>query len=107
MAIELIIKALHDSDGYIKSIFLQGGCYQFYVLMKSIYPTARPLINSKKDHVIASIEGEFFDITGKVSGEGFYELTNDDYLLVKNWSFSRSSALSLGECPHCEEPILI
>ena len=86
---------------------MSGGCYQFYLFLKVIFPQALPFINKNKDHIISKINREFFDISGIVNQSGFEALTYKDLDLVKTWSFSKYSALSLGECAFCEEPILI
>jgi len=107
MNVEMIISALRNSDRYIESIYSQGGCYQFYKFLKALCPQGVPLINIKKDHIITEIDGYYYDIIGLVDGDGFIPMTFADVEEAKTWSFSRSMAMSIGECQHCEEPILI
>lgn len=106
MDIESVIETLRESDCYIKTIFTQGGCYQFHLFLKSIVPTAEPMISEDKEHVVSLINGEYYDITGKVC-EFYDPMTKDEIKEAKTWSFSRSQFLSLGECSNCEEPLLI
>jgi hypothetical protein len=107
--IEKVIEALRDGDRCIESIFTMGGCYKFYLFLKSIYPDATPYISIDKGHVVTAVHDELYDINGMVSADEYdnYSLmTDDDIAEAKNWSFSRTHALSLGECKYCEEPIL-
>lgn len=107
MNVEAIISALRNSDRYIESIYSKGGCYQFYLFLKTIFHQATPLINMKKDHVIIEIDGYHYDIIGLADSDGFTPMTQNDIEEAESWSFSRSMVLSAGECQHCEEPILI
>lgn len=117
MDIEKLITSLRETDEYIKTIFSEGGCYQFHLFLKSICPTARPMLNRTKDHVITELGGVYFDINGGAEatevygevnvGNGRYRhLTKEDFELVESWSFSKTRMLSLGECKNCEEPII-
>ena len=108
--IEKIIEALRGGDRYIESIFTQGGCYKFHLFLKSIYHDADPYISIDRQHVVTAVHDEFYDINGMVSADeydNYYPMTDNDISEAKEWSFSRSHILSLGECEHCEEPILI
>ncbi|WP_053062566.1 hypothetical protein [Photobacterium aquae] len=107
MDVEKLIASLRETDRYIETIFMQGSCYQFHLFLKSLYPKSRPLISKQKDHIITMIDDRCYDITGIVSSQGFSELTESDLQLVKSWSFSKYKILSLGECPCCEEPIIV
>ena len=44
-----------------------GNCYQFYEILKTIFPDAEPYENG---HVLTKIDGEFYDIRGKLINEG-------------------------------------
>lgn len=100
-----IIDELRKSDEYIETIFKQGSCYRFHLFLKALFPTATPLINRKKDHVVSEINGRLYDITGVAKGV-FYELDRKDLSLVESWSFKKNRALVIKECPVCEEPLL-
>jgi hypothetical protein len=101
-----LIDALRRTDRYIETIFTQGGCYQFHIFLKRIWPEAVPFQTDEMDHVVSLIGGKFYDITGEVEGD-FHAVTEADMALMEHWSFSRSRVLSLGECPNCEEPLLV
>jgi len=100
------INTLRMSDKYIESIYTQGGCYQFYLVLKSIFPESIPFFNSKKDHIVTKIDDIYYDIKGVYTGATLSVLESD-MKEVKSWSFSRTMFLSVKECPQCEEPMLI
>ena len=108
MNIESIIESLRGSDRYIETIFTQGGCYQFHLFLKSIYSSAMPFLTEDKEHVVTLVNGNFYDITGNVDHEQNYTAMNkDDIETAKEWSFSKTAMLQLGECAICEEPRLV
>jgi hypothetical protein len=101
-----LISNLRDADHYMQVIFTQGACYKFHLFLKSLFPAATALINSDKDHIVTLIDGSMYDITGEVKGD-YRPLSDNDLALVENWTFAGNKLISLGECSHCEEPILI
>ena len=104
----LVIDSLRNSDGYIKHIFMEGGCYQFFLFLKTIYPFAEPYIHQEKDHVVAKIYGKLFDIHGIIEEkfECMYSPLEDcDLEMCNNWSFHKNNLLQICECPACDEPI--
>ena len=101
------INALKQTDKYIEIIFKNGGCYQFYLLIKKLYPESEAYINSEKDHVVIKYQGKFYDITGIIDNNNYVKMTDSDIEMSKNWSFHRNMCLKLRECPFCSEPILI
>jgi len=46
--------------------FQEGGCYLFFRILKSYFPSAEAYYN--QDHVITKIGDKFYDITGTVDG---------------------------------------
>ena len=101
-----LISNLRDADYYMQVIFTQGACYKFHLFLKSLFPNAIALINDDKDHIVTLIDGCMYDITGKVNGS-YHPLSDSDLTLVEGWTFAGYKYLSLGECPHCEEPLLV
>lgn len=103
-----LVNSLRETDKYIQSIFMQGGCYQFHLFIKKLYPNAKPLIHKNKDHIITEIENEFLDINGIVCDiENYTELSEEDLETVEKWSFSRNKMIQISECSFCEEPIVV
>lgn len=102
-----LIKALRESDKYIEQIYTHGGCYQFFLFIRSIYPNpVLPYMNRDKTHVVTKIGTNYVDITGLINGV-FYRMTPEDVALAEKWSFSKHRMLVLKECDSCGEPILI
>lgn len=107
--VERVIRSLRNSDVYIEHIFMKGGCYRFFLFLKTIYPNAEPYIHQDKDHIVTKLFGHFFDIRGIIESkfEPLYSpLLDDDLKMVESWRFSKNQVLQLCECPHCEEPII-
>lgn len=100
------ITSLRDSDKYIKTIYMKGGCYQFYLVLSSLYPDAEPFITPTDDHIVTKIRSTYYDING-VYDKPVKDIRLDMVDEIKTWSFSRTMMLSLGECSFCEEPILV
>ncbi len=108
------IEALRKSDGYIETIYTFGGCYQFYKILKLLYPDAEgyKVKNNKDDkdytHIVTKIKGKFYDIIGEVQLEDYfgYELIKEkDIEIFEGWSFSENACLSK-KCPSCSEDII-
>lgn len=59
-----IIKAIRKSHNGAVDIYTQGKCYDFFLILKSIFPIAEAYYDS--DHIITKIEGKYYDITGEV-----------------------------------------
>jgi hypothetical protein len=115
-----IIDPLRKTDPYIQNIFSLGGCYQFYLFLKAIFPDAKPYMHYRKNHVITEIDNRFYDIDGEILGmvdievskidaknETYLPFTKEDHKIAKTWSFAGNHLLSAGECKHCGEPILL
>lgn len=105
-----LINALRATDDYIGEIFMQGGCYQFHLFLKAIFPEAIPYINRKKSHIYTKIGNDFHDILGVMDEEDEEHLkllTGRDLERAKGWSFAKHNSLVLGDCTYCNEPIII
>ena len=100
------INALRNSDKYINVIYNNGGCYQFYLLLHKMYG-GKPMINIEKNHIVTLYEGIYYDIEGINNEEIFLPLTDNDFKIVKKWSFSKNTWLTLGDCPSCGERLIV
>lgn len=101
--IQILINNLRNSDEYIKDIYLQGGCYRFYKLIKTLLLSAVPYKNKENTHVVSFFENSYYDITGKVF-EDFTPLLPHEEEEAKKWSFKKHRILNLSECEYCGEP---
>lgn len=110
MKVEVFIKTLRESEAYIEDIYLNGGCYQFHLVLKNMFSDAIPYINKEKDHVVTMLRDNLYDIRGVVSNEDkskYVPMTRRDLKVAAKWSFSKHNMLKIKECPSCEEPIVV
>lgn len=101
------IDALRQTDKYIEMIYMNGACYQFHLLLKAFFSESKPYISKEKDHVITKYAGKYYDITGEVSGNWYTPMIESEIDMASGWSFHRTKVIQIGECPHCEEPIVV
>jgi hypothetical protein len=101
----VLVDAMRESDPYIRTIYTEGGCYRLHLLLKTMWPEARPVINAQRSHVGSLIGGAVYDIDGIVQWS-YRGMDSDDIKLAEAWGFAKNSMLQIGECPFCEEPIL-
>ena len=101
------INSIRESDRYIKTIYLNGGCFQFYVLLQIIFGGCEPLINEDENHVVTRYKGKIYDITGEIKEGRYNSMTVEQLRMCEKWSFSKSRALITGRCQYCDEPIVI
>lgn len=104
----------YQTDAYIKIIYMQGGCYQFYKLLKYLFPQAIAYLvkhddkSTQFDHIITNIDGKFYDITGEIKLSQYQEhrkLTLEDLNIVENWGFSKRYFLGK-VCDSCGEIVI-
>lgn len=106
------ITRLRETDPIIKIIYMQGGCYQFYKLLDSMFEGATPYktkIHTQGifDHVITCIDNKYYDIDGLVDLGCFCDIEepNDkDIEIMKKWSYSKKYSRDI-QCPNCNEPV--
>lgn len=103
--VQSIIQAIRSSDPFIETIYLNGGCYRFYLILKEIYPEAKLYINEDENHVSAYIRGAIYDITG-LCNEHMVPATQEQEKKCQAWGFSNKYQLAT-ECPYCQEAIPI
>lgn len=102
------LKALKDSDYFIQHIYTQGGCYQLYKILKTLWPQAKPYSNTYMAHVATMIDGVLYDIHGRIKScdpNEFILMSKEQMEEAESWSFAKNNDLYYGECPVCGEPI--
>ena len=105
-AMLFVINAIRETDRYIADIYLNGGCYQFHLMLKKLAPECEARITKGKNHIVTYFKGKHFDITGIVEGQ-FQPLNHYEIDMVSKWSFAKNKAIQICECPVCEEPIVV
>lgn len=67
------ITTVRESFVGAETVYTRGSCYQFYKILKEVFPQANAFYNS--DHVITEIDGNFYDITGEVENTNHLEMS--------------------------------
>ena len=101
------INTLRESDTYIQMIYTNGGCYQFYKVLKLLYPEAEAY-KIKGPHVVTKIDGKYYDITGELNTASLTDIEKVcecDREELEHWSFAYNNWL-YRECQNCGEPII-
>ena len=62
--VEEFIAILRDSFIGSQQVYTEGSCYQFYLILKNVFPMAEAYYDTF--HVITKIEERYYDITGEV-----------------------------------------
>lgn len=104
------LKSLKESDFFIEYIYTNGGCYQLYKILKTIFFDAEPYIILSKTHVVTKIGDKFYDINGEYinnDNADILPMNEDLQKEAEEWSFANNNDLYFGECPYCEEPVKI
>ena len=60
-----IIRAIRNSFVGSEIVFTKGSCYQFYLILKEVFPQAEAFYD--ENHLVTKIEDKYYDITGEVS----------------------------------------
>ena len=109
----ILIENLRNTDAYISTIFLNGGCWKFYKFLKSLYPQSIPYKVGEQgghfDHIITKIGTRYYDITGMVKPIDYpecEEVKEEEFPEFEKWGFAKNNLL-YKRCPHCGEEILI
>ena len=68
MRILSFIRTIRNSFGGADYVYTKGSCYQFYKILKQVFPEAKAYYNI--NHVITKIGSKFYDITGEVKCDG-------------------------------------
>lgn len=61
------IRSIRESFYGAKTVYTNGSCYQFYLILKGIYPDAEPYYDDLVGHVYTKIEDKFYDIYGELT----------------------------------------
>lgn len=83
--IHAFLSTLRDLHPDMARYGLNGGCFRVYLLLKQVYPQAEPYYNG--DHVITLIDGDFYDIRGRVEPA---TLTPSNYTRMDSLCFNRA-----------------
>lgn len=93
------ITTIRASFGGSIAIYTCGNCYQFYEILKVVFPDAEAF---DVGHVITKIDGNFYDIRGKFNVDRLklIPITEPDRikcLSVNKWTDERRKEYGMGE----------
>lgn len=55
----------------------QGGCYQFFLILRAAFPDAVPYYDGVQGHVLTRIGARLYDVTGEVRCPQAYPLSSE------------------------------
>jgi hypothetical protein len=93
--IHLIADSFHGAE----HVYTMGSCYQFYKILKAVFPEAEAY--SDNEHVITKIGSGFYDITGPMDPKGYTPIIRHAH--YNTWKFDFWSCGL--ECPQCDEMV--
>lgn len=65
--VEAMCAAVRNSFPGAELIYTRGGCWSFFVILRTAFPSARPFYDHRIGHVFAEVDGRYYDITGRRS----------------------------------------
>ena len=97
-----IIELIRESFIGSEEVYTMGSCYQFYKILKELFPEANAYYDSH--HVITEIDGIFYDITGIVQKERHIPI-KEHYPNTKviDCKYNINGNLAAEKCPYCLE----
>lgn len=83
-----LIRLIRMSHKTVSQVYTQGACYQFYKILKTVVPSAKPFYNDA--HVITKIGNKFYDIDGEydpsiMSKRRFLEMDAIEMEKAEDW----------------------
>ena len=80
--VERLISRIRNAHSTMDKIFTQGSCWDFYLILKEVYPEAIAYYNATEGHIHTKIDGRYYDIRGELDdrGKGYLvRLPHPDY----------------------------
>lgn len=76
------LRELRSADEKIPKIFTEGSCFRLCKILKVIHPNAIALYSHREGHWVTEIEGEYYDIHGRINkgyiSDKCYEKTSEE-----------------------------
>lgn len=72
-----LIAVIRESFPQSESVYTNGGCFSFHLILAEVYPDAIPYYDGIKGHVLTKINGCMYDITGRVDCNHAYPLRQE------------------------------
>jgi hypothetical protein len=64
MTVESFITQVRDSFDDSVRVYTEGSCLHFYLILKEVFPNAKPWLCEQEQHIYTEIDGKFYDIRG-------------------------------------------
>ena len=61
------LRELKASDETIPNLYLYGSCFRLYSILKTLYKQAVPYYSVRDGHWVTEIDGNFYDINGRLT----------------------------------------
>ncbi len=93
-----VITSIRESFGGSIAVYRMGNCYQFYEILKTIFPDAEPFESG--GHVFTKIDGKYYDIMGELTKDYDLKPVENDRIesLSKNkWTDQRRKEYGMGK----------
>lgn len=72
-----LVSAVRESRPDSVLAYTQGGCYQFFLVLRAAFPGAVPYYDGVQGHVLTRIGGRLYDVTGEVRCPQAYPLSSE------------------------------
>ncbi|AME18029.1 hypothetical protein AAT1_02007 [Pseudomonas phage AAT-1] len=72
-----LVSAVRESRSDSVQAYTQGGCYQFFLVLRAAFPGAVPYYDGVQGHVLTRIGGRLYDVTGEVRCPQAYPLSRE------------------------------
>lgn len=93
---EKFLARLREAHPEIEGIFLEGGCFELFRIMRTLWPQARPWHDIVAGHVYVEVDGDLYDIRGKVA------VSNPMHPVSRGAKAHRWSRRARGKAPEAE-----
>ena len=89
---EEFCRIVRESFDQSEFVYKNGSCFEFFLMLKFIYPEAEPWTNI--DHVWTKIGEKFYDIEGvrKEGSDGLFPMNEDPRLLRNAYEWKALSS---------------
>lgn len=81
--VEKFIVRVRALGSCIEDLCLYGNCFRFHLLLKNVWPKAKPYYND--GHVITKIGNNYYDVKGKISGKGYWKMERYEQINAYEW----------------------
>lgn len=74
--VENLITAIRNSFPGATTVYTKGACFEFYKILKSVFPDAEPYYDHHEGHVYTKIDNKYYDIDGRL-----FDVPDMEYML--------------------------